>query len=146
MAFQFSLESVLRYRKGIERREYLALERIHQEITSLEMEVGRLEMERKELLQTREVELERGTSAFELQCLCSAEHELDQHQKALASKVQATNARKQQQMGTYTEARQKHELLGSVRERHLQSYQREETRQQQNAVDDLSLSRRRHRP
>jgi len=143
MSFRFSLAAVLRLRESVERREYLALEKIHQQIAQLQAAAARLDQEFQTQAQVRAAALSRGTPAYHLQCLAECERELQRRIETLASKLQELELQRQQQQQAYDQARQKHELLRGVRQRQLDAYQRDASRREQKNQDELFLARKR---
>jgi len=142
MPFRFSLAAVLRLRESVVRREYLALEKVLQQIAQLETEAARLAQQDEAQAKARAVELARGTPAYHLQCLGECERELQRRKDALASKRKEMELKRQQQQQAYDQARQKHELLQGMRQRQLETYQRDAARREQKNQDDLFLARK----
>lgn len=141
MAFRFSLSAVLKYRENIEQREYLALERVHQEIGRVEAQVRQIEQWCQAEAQRREAELSRGIPSVHLQSAVEQELELIRHRDLLHGRLRELHLKRKQHLKTYEQARQKREILEELRSRQLSTYERDQAKRQQNAVDDIFLAR-----
>ena len=143
MPFQFALDAVLQYRKSLEQREYRALERVHYEITRTEGEISRVEDWLVSARNSRAAELSRGVASIQVQDAYDRELALERHRDSLQNQLRDLKLKLQQHLKTYQVARQKREVLEALRNRQLDLYTREQTKRQQNALDDLFLARRR---
>jgi len=141
MAFRFSLAAVLKYRENIEQREYLALEKIHQEIGRVQAQVQQIESWLRAESQRREAELSRGIPSVHLQNAFEQELVLIRHRDLLQARLRELDVKRKQHLKTYEQARQKREILDELRSRQHAAYDREQTKRQQNTVDDIFLSR-----
>ena len=141
MAFEFKLAAVLRYRESLEQREYLALQRIQQEITQLEAQIQRCQEQYAAARNRRETELARGIASIHLQAVYEEELALEKHLDKLQAQRKELEGRRQQCLKTYQLARQKREVLDRLRVRQLEAYRRAQAKRQQNTLDDLFLSR-----
>lgn len=144
MSFQFSLAAVLCYRENLEQREYLALEKIHQEIVKIEQQILQAQHQQEEDMRQTSAELKQGTPALQLHYAYQRDLELQTLRQMLAARLDELERAKRDQLQKYDTARQKHELLSSLREREFDTYRRDDARKQQKATDDLALSRRKH--
>jgi flagellar export protein FliJ len=142
MSFHFSLAVVLRYRETLKQREYQALGKIYQEIAEIEQQILQAERQHKEDIQQTSAELKRGTPAFQLHYAHQRDLELQKLRQMLATRLDELESAKRDQLQKYNKARQKHELLSSLREQEFDTYRRDDARKQQKATDDISLSRR----
>lgn len=141
MAFHFSLAAVLKLRKSIEQQEYLNLEKIHQEIAHSHNEISNAELRQAELQHDRDIQLSGSMPSIHLQNIFEQIFALEQRKDALKVVLAELAVKKDQQLKIYNEARQKREVLESVRERQHTIYQREEGKRQQASMDDLFLAR-----
>jgi flagellar export protein FliJ len=142
MPFIFSLAAVLQFRQNLERQQYLALEKIHQEIAHLETQLVRIEEWRKAAAQQREADLKEGVPAMYLQGDFQQELSLEQYRDILQSKLRDLRTKRQQHLKIYEKARQKREVLEELRTRKLAVYTREQGKREQSRIDDLFLARR----
>lgn len=142
MAFQFSLESVLRLRISHERQEQARLEIAAQQV--------QLAQERCEAIKKEKLELDQNTLAALQAGMTSADLYFHQASKAGLewAEVQATQAleeaRKQwnEQRLKFLAARRDRELLSSIRERQHEAWVVEQNRREQQQIDDLFAMRR----
>ena len=141
MAFRFSLAAVLTYREALEKRELAALEKAQQEIALLATQIQNAEQDLCLLERRREEDLRRGMPSIHLQDALEQEHAVEQFQKDLTKKREDLKIRRQEIFKSYEEQRQKRELLERLRERRLSEYEREQSKGEQAALDDLFLSR-----
>lgn len=142
MAFQFPLAAVLRYRESLEQREYLALEKIQQDIVRLEGRIRQVESERSEASENRIRELARGTRAVALQSAYEYEKALEQEIERLRGQWQELKKKWRQQLAAYELARRNRETLEKLRERQRDAYTQEQSKREQAVIDDLFLARR----
>jgi flagellar FliJ protein len=142
MPFHFALAAVLRYRESIEQREYLALERIQQQIARVEQQIRHTEDQFSVAVQKRAEELARGIRAAEMQSAYGYEKALEQQRESLRAQWQALKLKWRQQLTSYEQARRNRETLGKLREKQLEVFNREQAKRGQAVIDDLFLSRR----
>jgi len=145
MAFRFTLEAVLTYRKNLEQREYLALGKVQQEISQVEALIKECEERIAELCNHRAEESAKGIASIHLQEFYTRERILQRRCEELQIKLQELKVKRQQCLKTYEQARQKREILEELRSRQLHAYVVEQGRREQQRLDDLYLSRRRRR-
>jgi flagellar export protein FliJ len=145
MAFRFTLDAVLKYRKNLEQREYLALGRVHQEIAQVESQLEQCEEWRSDHARRREAEATHGIASVHLQDAYEQERRLEKQRDELEVKRQELRVKLQQCLKAYELARQKREVLEELRSRQLQAYVLDQSRREQRRVDDMFLSRRKRR-
>jgi flagellar export protein FliJ len=145
MAFRFTLDAVLKYRKNLEQREYLALGRAHQEIAQVELQLEQCEEWRVDHARRREAEATRGIASVHLQDAYEQERRMEKQRDELEAKRQELRVKLQQCLKAYELARQKREVLEELRSRQLQAYVLDQSRREQRRVDDMFLSRRKRR-
>jgi flagellar export protein FliJ len=145
MAFRFTLAAVLKYRKNLEQREYLALGRVHQEIAHVESLLAECEEWRSDAARRRETEATRGIASVHLQDAYERERQLEKQRDELQVKQQELKLKRQQCLKAYELARQKREVLEELQNRQLQAYVLDQSRREQRRVDDMFLSRLKRR-
>jgi flagellar export protein FliJ len=145
MAFRFALAAVLKYRKNLEQREYLALGKVLQEIAQVELQLQQCEERRSEAILQRESEASRGIASIHLQDAYERERNLERQRDELQIKRQELRVKRQQCLKAYELARQKHEILEELRNQQLSVYVLEQSRREQRRVDDMFLSRLKRR-
>ncbi len=141
MAFRFSLAAVLNLRKAVERQEYLNLERINQEIARIKNELDAAGLQRSDLENSRNSQLTEGMPSVLLQSLYEQVFAIERHMDSLKALSLELTAKKDQQLKIYSLARQKREVLDSLREKQYSAYLQEATKRQQTLTDDLFLAR-----
>jgi flagellar export protein FliJ len=143
MAFEFKLAAILRYRESVEQREYLALQRIQQEITQTEAQIRQCQEQYAAARKHRDTELARGVASIHLQAVYEEELGLEKQLDKLQAQRKELEGKRQQCLKTYQLARQKREVLDHLRVRQLEAYRRAQAKRQQNTLDDIFLSRHR---
>lgn len=143
MPFQFSLAAVLRYRENIEDLEYLTLEKRQQEVILLEREIQQVEKAWSEAEKKRSFELAAGLCAADLQSAYDYQIALEQQRDALRAQLQEARRKWREQMQVYQGARRRREMLEKLRSQQGEQYGREQAKREQNAMDEIFLSRRR---
>jgi flagellar export protein FliJ len=143
MSFRFPLAAVLKFRENMEQREYLTLEKIHQEIAAVEAQLQQIEEWRLAAIQQRETDLGVGIASIHLQADFEQELALEQRRDALQVKLQDLKLKRRHHLKAYQVARQKREVLDELRTRQFNTYTKDQAKRQQAMVDDLFLSRRR---
>jgi flagellar export protein FliJ len=145
MAFRFTLAAVLKYRKSLEQREYVALGRVHQEIVQVEAQLHQCEQWISEIAGLRAAETARGIASVHLQDAYERECGLEKQRDELQVKRQELKVKRQQCLRAYEQARQKREILEELRSQQLQAYVLDQSRREQRRVDDMFLSRLKRR-
>jgi flagellar export protein FliJ len=142
VSFQFPLAAVLRYRESIEQREYLALERIQQDIVRVELRTSQVESDFSAAVQSRIGDLAQGTRAAVMHSAYEYETTLERAIEQLRTLRQELKIKWQQQLAAYELARRNRETLEKLREKQLNAYNQERARREQAVMDDLFLARR----
>jgi flagellar export protein FliJ len=145
MSFRFALAAVLKYRKSLEQREYLALGRVHQEIAQVELQLGRCEEWLSDIASARAAETARGIASVHLQDAYQRERGLESQRDELQVTLQELKVKRLQCLKAYEAARQKREILEELRSQQLQAYVVDQARREQRRMDDLFLSRMKRR-
>ena len=146
MAFHFTLDNVLRYRRSLEDHEQLRLKAMLLRRAAILQQQEQLRKARSELQADLQGVLSQvGLTAAELQfCLIrSRDMQLSEEQLKLPlgelqSEIVAQTAR-------YQVERQRREVLESLRDVQLRKYETERTRREQSMLDELHLLRRHRR-
>lgn len=145
MAFRFTLAAVLKFRKNLEQREYLALGRVHQEIAQVELQLQQCEEWCSEATRRRETETAGGIVSVHLQEAYERERSLQSQRDELLANQQQLKLKRLQCLKAYELARQKREILEELRCQQLQAYVLDQSRHEQRQVDDMFLSRMKRR-
>ncbi len=141
MAFQFSLQPVLRLRASYERIERLRLLQIAAAIVQVQNEISAAVRESEEARHALRERLTAGASGVEIQFETVCETARLNYRRALVARLAGLRRKHEMQTAVYRMARQKREILENLHERQLQEYQREQARREQSALDELFLLR-----
>jgi flagellar export protein FliJ len=141
MPFRFSLESILSFRKNIEHAEELSLNKILHEIASIQMELERIEKEYRLFRAQRERDLAKGLTAAYLQELGEKEQYLENSMEILRAQLRELDIKRAAQLAILRAAQQNREVLDEMRKQKHTTYQHEQNRREQKAMDDLFLAR-----
>jgi flagellar biosynthesis chaperone FliJ len=141
MAFHFSLEAILRLRRGLERMERLKLEAVASEQSLAKRE---LEIITEQFFESRRRFQERmgqETYASELQFEDARANRVAAAQHALKIRILELEQIWINQVQVYTKARQSREVLENLRDKKFEVYRKELLRHMQQELDDLFLMR-----
>jgi flagellar protein FliJ len=141
MAFQFSLQPVLRLRASYERIERLRLLQIAAAIVQVQNEIASSVQESAKAGQDLRQRLTTGSSGVEIQFETVCEKARLNYRHALVARLAGLRRRHEAQKVVYRMARQKREILENLRERRFHEYQVEQARREQRALDELFLLR-----
>jgi len=145
MAFHFSLRALLRLRESVEKAELLRLQTIAAQAVQLRLEIESLDGEIKNRRQELLDQAATGISGAELHLAAESEAARQQRRTQMLSKLNEVEQLRKKQQLRYTHAHQQREILSNLRERQLSVYLREQTRREQQQIDELFLIRRAHR-
>jgi flagellar export protein FliJ len=143
MRFKFSLATALRLREIAEQREERLLGQILNQISQSRQTLSDLEVQRRDLVAQRELALQQTASAFDITHFYDRIRQIDEMERIAREQVAKLAALREQQMKIYETAHRNRELLSGMRSDQLDAFEREQTRQEQNAMDDNFSSRRR---
>ena len=143
MGFRFPLATLLRLREIAEQREERLLGQILNQIVQGRQTLADLEVQRRNLIAQRELALQQTTSAFDIMGFYGRMQEIDTLEATGREHLAKLVTLHEQQMKVYETAHRNRELLSGMKGEQLEAYRREQTRQEQNAMDDNFSSRRR---
>jgi|HubBroStandDraft_6_1064221.scaffolds.fasta_scaffold01600_10 flagellar export protein FliJ len=139
MAFHFSLQPVLRLRASYERLERMRLLALVAAIVRVRQKREALDKESRDAgVRTRE-RLAAGMAGGEMQFEIACEKLRSEYKHALEIQARDLDRAQKKQRQAYQMARQKREILENLRERRLEAYRREESRREQQRIDELFL-------
>jgi flagellar export protein FliJ len=141
MAFHFSLEAVLRLRRGQERVERLKLEAILSEQAKTRARLEEATEDHFALRRGFQQELGRGLAGSELQYEAMREANLASLRATLQARLVELDQQRWAQAKIFVKARQHREVLENLRLRKLSLYRIEQNRREQQELDDLFLMR-----
>ena len=141
VAFYFSLEAVLRVRRGQERVERLKLEAILSDQARTRTRLEEVELGRFELRRKFQQELGNGIVGSELQYQAIREANMVSLCASLRARLVDLEQQRWAQLKLFAKARQHREVLENLRARKLDLYRIEQGRREQQELDDLFLMR-----
>ncbi len=136
MAFQFSLETVLRVRQIAEDREERLLSQILQQMTECRQSLADLASRRAALVLERERALEVRISAAELIFLHAQTRVVEGLQVSGEQHLSDLEKLRAQQMSVYETAYGNRKLLATMREEQQHHFRAEQARAEQKEMDD----------
>ncbi len=143
MPFHFSLEAVLRYRSGLERRERLRLQELLAQRVHLSRQIDDLHATRFKLLANLQNVLQsESMSGGELRLETAGAESAVRAAERLRLQLEQLRSDIQLQTEHYRRERQQREILEALREHQLLEYQLVEQRREQAMLDELYLMRR----
>jgi flagellar export protein FliJ len=141
MAFHFSLEAVLRLRRGLERAERLKLEAIVFEQAKMRARLEKVTQSHFELRRQFQRNLGNGLIGSELQFEATREASATAFRASLSARLKELDQQRWAQAQIFKKARQHREVLEDLRLRKLDLYRIEQGRREQKELDDLFLMR-----
>jgi flagellar export protein FliJ len=141
MAFHFPLETLLRLRHSLERKERMTLEDLARRIAAVKLAIAELEKERRAALALQTTGLTSGLAASEMHFAQACEASRESKHRRLTDHLVELEKLYRRQQSIFLEARQKREILENLRDRQEAEYRREVDRKEQQGVDDLFLMR-----
>jgi flagellar export protein FliJ len=144
MAFRYRLETLLRLQRSLEHQEENRLLVCVARVVSLSTELRNWEEERLRRRASLWTELEQGAPVTVVQFAGVWEQVARAKEKEIRRQLQAAEQARQQQLKLYRAARQKREILESLKERGQSIYVTGELRRTQQALDEAHLMRSFH--
>ena len=141
MAFHFSLETILRLRRGQERAERLKLEAIASERARA---LRQLEIMTEQFFESRrrfQKLMVQGTSGSELQFENARSESVTAARRALKARISELEQQRLKQVEVYMKARQSREILENLRNTKFEVYRQMLSRREQQELDALFLMR-----
>jgi flagellar export protein FliJ len=141
MAFHFPFDAVLRLRHSQERMERLRLDVILSEIAHnrvLLNEVTETSLESRRLFQKQ---LGGTLTGAEIQFESARVEAITAARLSLQARLAELEQRRLARMNTYLKARQRREIFENLRQRKFDLYRMEQSRREQQELDDLFLMR-----
>jgi flagellar protein FliJ len=141
MAFHFSLETILRLRRGQERAERLKLEAIASERARARRQLDIMTEQFFESRRRFQQLMVQGTSGSELQFENARSESVAAARRALKTRISELEQQRLKQMEVYMKARQSREILESLRNTKFEVYRQMLSRREQQELDALFLMR-----
>lgn len=141
MAFRFSLYTVLKYREELEKREERALEQCRENLALLETKLAEIREHRYRSIIDRESLLERGVLGDDLHHAMEQQQQLEKLEDDYRKKVSNALLDYEKQMELFLAARQKREILDSLKSTQSDFYNAQQDRRDQHTVDEIFIAR-----
>jgi len=141
MAFRYSLQTVLRLRRSLERQEEQRLFAAASVVARLRVEIEQLEQDHFAQQAQTYQELAAGSFGATFEFLAACEAAFKQARQALRLKLEQAEKERMKQLQRYKEARQKREILEGLRDRQEATYDLEFSRHEQQRTDEAHLLR-----
>lgn len=142
MAFRFSLQAVFRFRKSVEHQQELRLRLANQQVSKARHLIKQVNDRIESLQAQTNVDMGAGLTGAEMQFTINAIFALKRHRQDMERELTRLKNFCDQQQRVFEQARRERETLESLREQHLQAYQREQARCDQQRVDEMFLLQR----
>ena len=142
MAFRFSLQTLLKLRRSLEKQEERLLQSLNRELALLRQGIDSLDREELDARKERNRRLSGGLTGSDLRLVLAEENLRLQQCSRFQRHEQVLQTEQRQQQVAYWEARQKRDLLDNLRKRRVVAFQREQEKRHQQAVDEAYLLRR----
>src|SRR5579871_4383774 len=142
MAFEFSLDPILRLQSSRERMERLRLIAINAAITRVRAAMAEIDAESCRSRERLQLALAQGVMNIEVQLETISANARAEQKRVLERKLVELSRRQARQRAIYQQVKQKCEVLANLRSRRLAEYRIEESRQEQRALDEIYLLRR----
>ncbi|MGA2096656.1 MAG: flagellar FliJ family protein [Candidatus Acidiferrum sp.] len=141
MAFRYTLESLLRLRRSMERQEEQRLFVLATEVARLRTQIECLYQEDFESRRIELREMTSGSSGASLQYMAICAAASESTRKKLALQLEEAERKRLNQLRVYQAAHQKREILEGLLERKETAYELEAARQEQQLADEAFLMR-----
>ena len=142
MAFRFSLQSVLRFRQGVERQRLLLLQAANLRVAALRSQLEALDRAQAGIRSSSARDLSAGVNAAQLHFNEVCRSALSQRQKKLQEELLRGEEECMCRGQEFQQARQQREVLDILREQHLARYRGQQDRRDQRQLDDTLLLHR----
>jgi flagellar export protein FliJ len=141
MAFKFSLNTILKYREELEKREERALEQCRETLASLETKLAEIKEHRYRSIVERELLLERGILGDDLHHAMERQQQLEKLEDDFQKQVSNALLDYETQMKLFLAARQKREILDELKNTQRDFYTAQQNRRDQHTVDEIFMAR-----
>lgn len=139
MAFRFPLDTLLRLRVSVERKEELNLQRINMALLQARHDLAQLRQERQAAWSEAQLRLRSSAPAAELHFELARDHAARQRAEQIEQRITQLEFARQEQQQIYRKARQEREILENLRSRKREQYDQELSRVEQQSIDDMQL-------
>ena len=142
MPFRFPLETVLHFRRSLERQQELRLRMANQQVARVRRLIEHIEQQIDGVHTRQSRELNAGTTAAELRFNRASEAVLAQQRVLAQLELQRLEQLRDQQKKVFQQARRERETFESLRDQQRTEYERNARRREQRQLDELFLLRK----
>jgi flagellar protein FliJ len=142
MPFRFPLETLLHFRRSVERHQELHLRVANQQVARMQRWIEHIEEQIGSLHGRQSRELNTGTTAAELRFNRACGVVLAQQRVSAQRELQRLEQLRDQQKKLFQQARRERETFENLRDRQRTEYERNARRREQRQLDELFLLRK----
>jgi len=141
MGFRFTLESVLRFREGIEKREELELQRVQFEVARVRRRIDELTEQLAGAGNEREEAMQSWMQAFRLKDLQDEMNAAFEARQTLLETLATLKRQSEAQMKVYQAARVNRRMLTDLQKQQREAWEQSQHRIEQKRMDDVFTAR-----
>ena len=141
MAFRFRLETVLRFRDSVEKREELALRKALQDVARTRALIERIGQEIAAAQDARNTALEKTLAASQLQSVLRDIDAAIARRKALIDSLPGLERQCEMARKAYQAAHRDRQMLSDMEAKQQEEYAQERVRKEQKFIDDVFAAR-----
>ena len=141
MGFRFTLDSVLRFREGIEKREELVLQEVQFEVARVRRRIDELTAELAKACNERGEALQSWMRAFQLKDLQDEMNAAIEARKILLETLETLKSQREAQMKVYQAARVSRRMLTDLQKQQRETWEQGQSRIEQKRMDDVFAAR-----
>jgi flagellar export protein FliJ len=142
MAFRFSLDPLLRFRRSLEHQEQERLAKASARVAEVEMQVEELSSALGNFAEREAGQMQSGMTGAEIQFDLLCRSAMLRRREELQTELVCREELRAVCREALQKARRERETLDSLREQQLNTYLQEEKRREQRRMDDTFLLRR----
>lgn len=141
MAFHFTLETLLRYRRNQKEQEQRVLRAIHSNLAALRHRLEQLRRERLDSRRLLNAQLQRGASSGRLSEQQSSEELLNRAERALLEQIEKFERARQMQQRRFEASWRSCQIIENLRERQLTEWRIAQEHREQQRLDEVAILR-----
>lgn len=141
MAYRFPLESVLRLRESIEKREELLLQKAQYEVAKVQQRINDVNEELEEADRKRGEALLGSVEAFRLQAMQEDIRAAKETKQTLIATIALRKDERDRRMKFYQAAHSGRRMLSDLRDQQRNVWEQEQARIEQRRLDDIYAAR-----
>jgi flagellar FliJ protein len=139
MPFRFSLQTLLRYRESLERREHLRLQIVTREVIQARHHCEQAKQDRAKVLEELAKKLRQGMTGAELHFELACDRARVRRLAAWKEHLAKLEDLQRRQLDAFRKAQQQRKILENLRDRQLAAYRLVQNRRTQQQLDERFL-------